>query len=284
MMFNPTGRGYIAVLAAFSLSYMLAASPAIGTASARGSLRIDGSSINGNASLFDGSAIETDAATTTLHIGNGINIQLASGSRGKVFHDHLLLERGDSEFTNLGSFQVQANTINVSSSDSSARGVIRMKDSKTIEVASLNGGFDVKSQGGFLLGKVIPGRSLAFSLQDGGATAPTTVAGMLTKKDGNYFLTAPGSGLVYQVSGKNLDNLVGKNVTINGTLDPNAKPVRPASSVLIVASASKLGGAAAAGMAGGTKLIIAGVVVAAATGTGVGIYQAQQNDSTASVR
>lgn len=281
--------GRVAVFTAVSLTCTFAAPLSIGTASARGAIQVDGSSVNGNASLFDGSLIETGEVATTLHIEKGIAVKLGADSRGKVFHDRLVLEKGESEFTNLGAFQLEANTVRVSSVDSSARGVIHMKDSKTVEIAALSGGFDVKSQSGFLLGKVLPGRSLAFTFQEGGAAAPTSVTGMLTKTNGLYFLTVQGTGVIYQITGKDLDHFVGKNVRLTGTLDPSATPARPASAVIVLTSSSKVaaiglgaGAATATGMALGTKLIIAGVIVAAATGTGVGIYEARKSNSTAS--
>ncbi|HEY3840177.1 MAG TPA: hypothetical protein VGL72_26575 [Bryobacteraceae bacterium] len=289
MITSSVALGRIAVFTTLSLTSAFAAPLSIGTASARGAIQIDGLNVNGNASLFDGSLVETGEATTTLHIDKGIALKLGAGSRGKIFHDRLILEKGDGEFTNLGAFQVEANTVKVSSDDAAARGVIHMKDSRTVEIASLSGGFDVKSQSGLLLAKVLPGRSLAFTFQEGGAAAPTSVTGMLTKTNGLYFLTVQGTGVIYQVTGRNLDHFVGKSVSITGTLDPSATPARPASAVIVLTSSSKVaaiglgaGAATATGMALGTKLIIAGVIVAAATGTGVGIYEARKSSPAAS--
>jgi hypothetical protein len=82
--------------------------------------------------------------------------------------------------------------------------------------------------------------------------------------------------------------MLGKRVTVTGTPDTSRQPAGTAaaviavSSVSVAAAASTAAAATATGMALGTKLIITGVVVAAATGVSAGVYQAQQDDAPAS--
>lgn len=281
-------RAYIAILTCLTLTYAVAAPPSIGAASARGSIRIDGSRVNGNGTLFDGSVVETEKATTTLRLDKGVEVKLATDSRGKLYRDRLILEKGASEVAGLNAFRLETGKLSVSAADAASRGVVRMKDANTVEIAALTGSFAVSSNG-ILLANVRPGAGLAFNMQQAGATAPTEITGTLSKKDGAYFVTVAETGVVYEVTGSGLDKYVGKKVKVTGTPDPSKKGKDKAAAVIVVsgvsaagAAAAGGGAAAAAGMAAGTKLIIAGVVVAAATGTAVGVYESQKDDTPAS--
>jgi hypothetical protein len=282
-------RGCIAILTALTFTYATAAPPSIGTASARGSIRIDGSRVNGNATLFEGSLIETDQATTALRLEKGIELKLATDSRGKLYRDRLILEKGAGEFASLGTFCLEARSLKIAAEDPSSRGVVRMKGANRVEVAALAGGFQVRSERGLLLANVRSGGALLFDMQPAGATAPTKITGTLTKQNGAYFVRVPETAVVYEVTGKNLDKLVGKKVAITGAPDPNATPkqagavvIEASSATVLGATAGGAGAAAATGMALGTKLVIAGVGIAAATGTGVGIYESEKEDKKAS--
>ncbi len=128
---------------------------------------------------------------------------------------------------------------------------------------------------GFLVARIQPGRAMTFNMDEAGATAPTTMTGLVTKDNGVYLLTVQETGVVYELTGENLDSLVGKVATITGTPDPNAQPKKRAAGVIVVSSATAIRGAGAAGMALTTKLIIGGIIVGASTGAAVGIYETQ---------
>jgi len=285
-------------VASLTLTFAVAGTTAIGTASARGSMHVDGALVNGNATLFDGSVVETDAATTAVRLEKGVEIRLATDSRGKVYQDRLVLEKGSTELVRPGAFHLVASSLSVTPDSPNARGVVSMKDDRTIEVSALSGGLQVSTNNGLLLARVEPGRMLAFSdQQTAGATAPTTVTGVLTKEEDKcsathekkYYVTVKETGVRYEVTGNDLDKLVGKVVTLSGMPDPNVQPSKCAAGLIVASSAAAVAGAAAAGAAAGTiagitttHLIIAGVAVAAATGTGVGLYEANKGSSSAS--
>jgi len=285
-------------VASLTLTSAVAGTGAIGTASARGSMRVDGALVNGNATLFDGSVIETDAATTAVRLDKGVEIKLATDSRGKLYRDRLVLEKGSTEFVRPGSFRLEASRLSIMPDSANARGVVSMREDRTIEVSALSGELRVSTNSGLLLARVEPGRMLAFNDQQAaGATAPTTVTGVLTKEDDKcaathekkYYVTVKETGVKYEVTGNDLDPLVGKVVTLTGTPDPNVQPTKCAAGLIVASSAAAVAGAAAAGAAAGTiagitttHLIIAGVVVAAAAGTGVGLYEANKSSTSAS--
>ena len=291
----------ITLSAALAIALVLvpasAGTSVIGTASARGSMRVDGSLVNGNATLFDGSVVETDAATTALRLDKGIELKLATESRGQLYRDHLVLQKGSSELVRPGPFRLVANSITVASDSPGSRGVVSMKDDRTIEVSALAGDLKVTTSNGLLLAMVKPGRMMAFNDQQAGATAPTTVSGKLVREEDKcsathekkFYVIVQETGAKYEVTGSNLDALSGKTVTLTGTPDPSVQPNNCAAGLIVVSSAAAVAGAAVAGAAAGTvlglttaHLIIAGVVVAAAAGTGVGLYEANKGPSSAS--
>ena len=90
------------ILVSFSYAYASGATGSIGTVSARGDLRVDGYTVWGNGTLFNGTAVETGQATATLRLDNGTEIKLAINSHGVVYRDHLVLLQGRSQLKTSG--------------------------------------------------------------------------------------------------------------------------------------------------------------------------------------
>ena len=81
------------------ISYAEAGTVSIGTASVRGDMRVDSYTVNGNATLFDGSVVETGQATADLRLNKGTEITLATSSRGTLYSNRLVLQQGEGELT-----------------------------------------------------------------------------------------------------------------------------------------------------------------------------------------
>jgi hypothetical protein len=227
-------------------------------------------------------------------------------SRGKLYGDRMVLEKGATEVRKSGSFRLEANNLRIVPIDASSKGLVSMKGINRVEVSALTGGFNVSTQSGMLLAKVVPGAALEFDGQAAGATAPIRTTGLVSKEEGRFFLTTS-TGVKYELTGRSFDGLVGKTATIVGTPDPNATPHLSATSVLVVsnskgavvalgaggaaagtaagsgtgaAAGAAAGGAAAGGLAGGTIAVITVAAVAAGTGLGVGVYEATKSDAS----
>ena len=63
---------------------IFAAAPAIGVVTASGHFTLDRSRVWGNATLFNGAKIETDAASSEAALRNGVKIHLAANSSASV--------------------------------------------------------------------------------------------------------------------------------------------------------------------------------------------------------
>jgi hypothetical protein len=263
----------------------------IGTASARGSMRVDGAPVMSNATLFDGSVVETDQATTALRLDKGVEVKLATASNATFYRDRLVLQKGTSEvLMGVGNFTVEANHLQVVPDKPYSRGVVSMQNAASVKVAVISGGFHVTNGSGLLLASIRPGSVMSFDGNGGqGATAPTTIIGCVTERDGKYYLEVPG-GTEYLLTGnvEELKHMVGKPEKVIGTQDPNAPPN---SNTIIMTSHSAAargslacplgaaGGAAGAGggISTGTEVIVGTIIVGAAAGIAVGIYEAQQS-------
>lgn len=253
----------IAVLACM-LSYAAAGTVSIGTASARGDLRVDSYTVKGNATLFDGSVVETGQASADLRLNKGTEITMANGSRGTLYADRLVLQKGESELSASSPFQLEASGLHVTPNQPNSRAVVSVRSENTIEVASLNGSFGVTNSNGALLANVLPGRSISFAMQAGGDSTAFSGVGRVIMEDGNYYLVNQADQKVLLTCG-NFSNYVGKLVTITGTLEGTG-----AASKICVSTISTFKGA---GLTQLDKWLIGGAVV----GLGVGIGFAVSN-------
>ena len=147
-------------VALFSSSLVFAASSAIGTVSTRGEIRVGGYSVRGTATLFDNTAVETSEFAAILRLDKGTEIKLGAGSSGTLFHDRLVLSRGETELTTKIPFQLEASGFEVSPSGPDTSGIIVVSPQNTVEVAALRGELRVSDSHGALLAHVTEGATL----------------------------------------------------------------------------------------------------------------------------
>ncbi|HWG20369.1 MAG TPA: hypothetical protein VG225_07540 [Terracidiphilus sp.] len=159
-MFSKT---YLAAGFFLAASSLAVASTAIGTASTRGDIRVDGYAVSGNATLFDGTAVETSQATATLRLDKGTQIKLGTGTLGTLYRDHMILQHGKSELASSNSYQLQASGFHVTASEPNSRGVVTVNELGAIQVAAISGSFQVTNGNGLVLAKVVPGTAQSFS-------------------------------------------------------------------------------------------------------------------------
>jgi len=261
------------------LSYSAAGTVSIGTASARGDMRIDSYTVKGNATLFDGSVVETGQASADLRLAKGTEITMAASSRGTLYSDRLVLQQGQSELASNSSFQLQANGLRVTPSQPNSRGVVSMKSSNTVEVAALTGSFGVTNDHGILLASVHPGRPVSFAMQAAGNALSFYGVGMVSYENGNYYLTVD-SNEKFLLTGQDFSKYVGKKMQVSGTVQAGTTTAGATAQVVTVSSLSINGAAAGISTA---ALIIGGVVVVGGVGAAVGIYEATKSTPAASL-
>lgn len=175
------------------LSYAEAGTVSIGTASARGDMRVDNYSVKGNATLFDGSVVETSQASADLRLNKGVEITLSAASRGTLYGDHIVLQQGESEITSSTPYQLQAVGLHVVPSAPHSRSVVSVRSANTIEVASLDGTIGVSNDHGIVLANILPGHSFTFAMQAGANPTEFSGVGLVTFDNGTYYLITDGN-------------------------------------------------------------------------------------------
>jgi len=226
----------VALLAALPC-VAIAGSNSIGTATARGDMRVDSYTVKGNATLFDGSVVQTTVATADMRLSKGVEVMLASDSQGTLYRDRLVLQRGAGELASSGSFAVEADGVRVTANAPNTRGVVSVRSGSNVEIAALTGGFAVTTDSGAFLANVVPGRGISLPSFRAGVKIPAMGSGTIGALKGHYFFTTA-TGTKYELKGNTLalHALVGKTATISGNLDPSATPANGASGVIVLSS------------------------------------------------
>ena len=283
-----TVQSVIAVLVSFNLSIVMAAPPSIGVAVTRGNFRVDDANVSGNATLVEGTTVETQRTASSLQLTAGAHIALASDSKGQVFGDHIVLEKGGGQVEQLLGYRVEARGLTLESQTGVAKAQVALSGAHMVQVAALTGSFRVLNAKGMVVANLTPGSALEFNPQAASQGEPWKLSGCLRSAAGHFTLTDDTTSITVEASGAGLDREAGNRVEILGAMDPAATPVSGASQLIRVsqikhlgngcgvnkgAAAAGAGGAAAGGAAAGatiagistTTIAIVGGVAAAAT-------------------
>ena len=233
-----------AVLALLCMtSYAAAGTTVLGTASARGHMRVDGYTVNGDATVFDGSVVETQNASAVLRVAHGVDITMSKSSRGTLYHNRFVLQRGATEVAAPSSFALEANGLHVTAGKPDSVGIVKLMATNAVEVAAVSGSFQVRDGQGLLLSNVLPGQPLAFAMQSQVNTAQSpiniapqslTMVGMLSSQNGLYYLTSDANQL-FQLVGKNLQKYLGYKVVVSGYFQPAVLPGGAVGSISVTA-------------------------------------------------
>lgn len=233
-----------------------AAAPVIGTVTAAGAFRVDSSGVTGNATLFEGSLVETASAGSTTNLQSGARVSLAPFSKGRFFGDHVILERGAGQLEKAENFRVEARGLTVQPETGTTSGRVILGSGARVEVAAFTGSFRVLNDRGMLVASLASGRAMEFEQQP--SNTPSKLSGCLTMRGVHYLLTDETTSVVVELGGAGLDKEKGNRVEVTGATDPTATPVSDASQFIRISSIKRLGkgcpagsGAAAAAGAGG---------------------------------
>jgi hypothetical protein len=268
----------ILVVLNLTLGVAVSAPPVIGTVTASGSFRLNGDTVVANGTLTEGAVLENGLGNLSVRLSGGARLSLGADSRGTLYRDHILLERGEAFLQHGLGFDVEALGLSIRPNGETT-GRIGMLGTKGVRVAALTGSFRVMNARGILVAKVAAGSALAFEPQAPVAAPITHVTGTLTRQDGHFLLTDLVTHVKVDITGQDLSAHVGHVVQVSGTLNASATPAAGASEAIIavqvqsVAVGSTGGGAVAAGTGGPgagvgigvTTVAILGGVAAAAT-------------------
>ena len=250
-----------------ALSQASAAPAVIGTVTASGAFRLNGDTVRSNGTLTEGAVLETASDHSAVRLAGGARLFFASDSRGKLFRNRIILEKGETRLENGIGFHLEALGLTIRPDGEMSTGRIGLLGSQGVRVAALTGSFRVLNERGGLVAMVAAGSALDFEPLAPARAAATRLTGILTQRNGHFLLTDQVTHVTVEVTGQGLPAHVGRVVQVNGTLNATATPVTGASQV-IATSSVQTAAAGAVGTGGGAA---AAGVGGAATGEGIGI-------------
>jgi len=159
-------RMYLLAGALCVSSYALAVTPSIGSVTARGEIRIDNQQVQGSGTVFDGSVVETGQSVNSgadLRLANKVEITLSRDSRGTLYSDHFILQRGTAQFGSTNSFRVQAKDVVVVPAEANSSGIVSIDPANSVTVSAKQGTFEIRNTSGASVAQVRPGLPLKFS-------------------------------------------------------------------------------------------------------------------------
>src|SRR6185369_12080000 len=86
--------------------WAVAAPPVIGTVTASGAFRLNGDTVMANGTLTEGAVLETGRGNSAVRITGGARLFLSPDSRGKLFSDRIVLEKGETRLENGAEFHL----------------------------------------------------------------------------------------------------------------------------------------------------------------------------------
>jgi hypothetical protein len=256
----------VAAILLCMLSYAAAGTVSIGTVNARGDVRVDSYPIKGNATLFDGSVVETGQASADVRLNKGAEITMSTGSRGTLFSDHLVLQQGQSELMASNTFALDVSGLHVKPSQPNSRALVSMKPGNTVEISSVKGSVGVSDSHGVMLANILPGHSFSFAMDAGPQNGVFSGVGLVSFENGQYYLTTD-SDVKYLLTCRDMKKYVDDKVVVSGTVQTTAGPNGTSQSTLCVKDIDINGGEGPMNK----KWLIDGILIAAGAGAIAGI-------------
>src|SRR5262249_52129924 len=185
---------------------------------------LDRSRVTGNATPFDGAAVETTSSSSRLRVNSGAQVDLAPRSRVTVHEQYMELEKGSGELHAAAGYQLEARSLRIEPRDPKAVAQVGFAGKDAVLVAALRGPVRVFNHAGLVVADVFPGLAMSFVPQAGAPDA-SSLAGCLVKtRDGKYTLKDEKSGVTVELRGSDLEANVGQRVEVAGTALRSLQP------------------------------------------------------------
>jgi hypothetical protein len=148
-------------------SWMLAAGPtaSLGVAKSSGNFMLDGAAVYSNATIFDGSVIATQDASSVIRLSNA-EVTLLPNSQATMHAGHITVEKGAILSRNQ---VVEAGNLNVTPASKAALVRVEILNANVVNVSTSGGAGDVRDSSGKVT-SVSAGGSLSFNRNPDGRT------------------------------------------------------------------------------------------------------------------
>lgn len=194
------------------------AASSLGFITAKGTFQLDQSKIWNNATLFDGSAVETDKTRSEIHLRDGSQIQLAPASKARFFAEHAVVEKGSMRVQAAAVYRVEARGLQIATVDANTVAGVELRSPNTVTVSVASGELKIANPAGTLVADVTAGRSVTLTPEPGGTPGFTRLSGCLLTKRSSAFLVDQASNVTFQLEGGGAASEAGNRVEITGTL------------------------------------------------------------------
>lgn len=165
-------RSTLFLFAAASLA--LPAGMPIGVATAIGAYTVNDAVAQGATAISDGANLTTTLTPTQVMLANGVDVTLATRTRGQLYTDHVVLSDGAVKVNHFDpDFSVSVRSLTIQSDSPQADAIVRA-NGNTVEVASLGG--SVRVTDGVRMVRVYSGTKMAFAKANAGAGQTQTGA------------------------------------------------------------------------------------------------------------
>jgi hypothetical protein len=153
-----TGIGLF--LQACALTAAAAPPAVIGTVMASGWFRLDDATVEGNATVLEGTLLETGAQSSLVDLYSGARLLVAAASKGRLFGDRLELEQGESRLENAAKLRLQARGWTILATSGGASGQVALAGAGRVRVSAFRGSFRVLNAHGVAVANVAEGAAL----------------------------------------------------------------------------------------------------------------------------
>jgi hypothetical protein len=275
-----TVQSVLALTMSVAMGLSLAASPVIGTVLSKGAFRMNHATVLGNATLTEGALIET-STPASVRLKSGDQLTLGQDSRGQIFGDRLVLEKGMSRLDKSTGIHLVALGLTVLPDRGDSKATVTLDGLRRVRVASSTGALRVLNSGGQLIANLPAGSAVAFEPQPGSGSV-ARVTGCLRQKSGHYLVTDAITNVTVEIAGAGIPEQLGNVVEVTGAMDVTATPSNDASQLIrarevrrvtrgcdggATPAAAKTGGRGGIfNAAGATVAVIGGVAAAAVIG------------------
>lgn len=210
-------RIQISLAAALLCSALLpAGTDAVGIVTSNGALLLDHARIPANATIFEGSLLETQRDLSQVEMRHGVRLRLAPHSRGRLFRNRFDLEEGAARAWR---FTVQVIGLTVRSDGIASVSL----DDGAVDIAAIEGKAHIFSAGGMEIAVLSAGRDLSLRVRDAVANPLSAMSGCVAKRDGGLLLTDDLTGLTVRLQGQSVNVDAGRRFAVTGVLvaDPH---------------------------------------------------------------
>ena len=215
----------------------------LGTVVSDGDFRLNSSKVTGSATLFDGSAVETNQASSRIQL-DGSWMLLDSNSRARFKSSRIALEQGIGEIGTTRSLALDARSLRIVTEGAGAAARVKLDGQDNVVVGAIRGSVKVINSNGILIASIKPGTTLSF-LPKAAAADTTELNGCLVWKEGKY-IVVDSNGQATIVDGAGLAALSGNPVHVTGSATGKATDALPTVRLATIAKTGDRGCLAAA--------------------------------------